>query len=67
MLLAEKRRQWLKTIVADFRELVTNIVGKTPDVQVMTDLDSTLAFAGRNGGNSTRAGITGFCWGGQIF
>lgn len=47
-------------------ELVTKLVGKVPDSQVMQDLDATLAWAGNNGGDAKRTGITGFCWGGRI-
>lgn len=42
------------------------IVGKVPDAQVMTDLDSAVAWAKKNGGNTAKLGITGFCWGGRI-
>jgi carboxymethylenebutenolidase len=42
------------------------IVAQVPDAQVMSDLDSTLAWAGEMGGDIDRAGITGFCWGGRI-
>lgn len=42
------------------------IVSKVPDEQVMSDLDSAVAWAKKNGGNTTRLGITGFCWGGRI-
>ena len=42
------------------------IVASVPDAQVMSDLDAALEWAGRNGGDAARAGITGFCWGGRI-
>lgn len=42
------------------------IVSKVPDEQVMSDLDSAVAWAKKNGGNTTKLGITGFCWGGRI-
>jgi carboxymethylenebutenolidase len=42
------------------------IVAKVPDAQVMSDLDATLAWAGKNGGNASKAVVTGFCWGGRI-
>jgi carboxymethylenebutenolidase len=32
----------------------------------MTDLDACVAWAGKNGGNTSRLAITGFCWGGRI-
>lgn len=48
------------------QELQTNIIQKVPDAQVMGDLDAALAWAGQNGGDLDRVGITGFCWGGRI-
>jgi carboxymethylenebutenolidase len=42
------------------------IVAKVPDAQVMSDLDSAVAWAKKNGGNTAKLGITGFCWGGRI-
>ncbi|MEJ8820949.1 dienelactone hydrolase family protein [Variovorax humicola] len=50
----------------DTGKLLTEIVSKVPDGQVLADLDGALAFAGANGGNVAKAGITGFCWGGRI-
>ncbi|MFZ6862312.1 dienelactone hydrolase family protein [Undibacterium sp. Ji67W] len=47
-------------------ELIQNIIAKVPDAQVMGDLDATVAWAANNGGDITRLGITGFCWGGRI-
>ena len=32
----------------------------------MQDLDATVAWAGTQGGDVERLGITGFCWGGRI-
>jgi carboxymethylenebutenolidase len=52
--------------IADIKELVSTIVSQTPDAQVMNDLDSTVAFASKDGGNSKRLGITGYCWGGRV-
>lgn len=42
------------------------IVSKVPDAQVMSDLDAAVAWAKKNGGNTAKLGITGFCWGGRI-
>jgi len=33
---------------------------------VMGDLDATVAWARANGGDTSKLGITGFCWGGRI-
>lgn len=49
----------------DQKEIMT-IVGKVPDSQVMADLDSTVAWAKKNSGNTKKLSITGFCWGGRI-
>ncbi len=46
--------------------LMSEVVSKVPDKQAMADLDATVAWAGKNGGNANRLGITGFCWGGRI-
>lgn len=46
-------------------ELMKNIVGKTPDSDVIADLDAVVAWAKANGGNTDKLGITGFCWGGR--
>ncbi len=52
--------------IQDIQLLMRDIVSKVPDAQVMTDIDSTLAFADKNEGNGKKAAITGFCWGGRI-
>lgn len=54
------------TGVSDFRELISTIVAKAPDGQVLTDVDSAFAWAADHGGDGARRGITGFCWGGRI-
>jgi carboxymethylenebutenolidase len=50
----------------DNKEIFAKVVNKVPDAQVMSDLDSTVAWAAKNGGNVDKLGITGFCWGGRI-
>ncbi len=47
-------------------DLMKNIVGKTPDAQVMSDLDTVVTWAKQKGGDTEKLGITGFCWGGRI-
>jgi carboxymethylenebutenolidase len=47
-------------------DLMKNIIAKTPDNEVLGDLDATVAWAKANGGNTDKLGITGFCWGGRI-
>ena len=48
------------------KDLFVDIVSKVPDAEVMTDLDSTVAFARGEGADAARLAITGFCWGGRI-
>ncbi|MBC5784197.1 dienelactone hydrolase family protein [Ramlibacter sp. USB13] len=50
----------------EIAKLQAEIVSKTPDAQVMADLDGALKWAAANGGDAGKAGITGFCWGGRI-
>jgi carboxymethylenebutenolidase len=51
----------------DVQEILTNVVSKVPDAQVMSDLDATVAWVAAGGqGDTTRLGITGFCWGGRV-
>ena len=47
-------------------KLVSEVIAKVPDAQVMGDLDACVAWAGANGGDTSRVGVTGFCWGGRI-
>lgn len=47
-------------------KLMSELVSKVPDAQVMADLDGALQYAAANGGDVSKAGITGFCWGGRI-
>lgn len=50
----------------DIQTLAKTIVSQVPDAQVMADLDAAAKFAGTEGGNAKRLGVTGFCWGGRI-
>jgi len=52
--------------IENVQEIVNTVVSKVPDTQVMSDLDSTVAWAAKNSGSSDRLAITGFCWGGRI-
>lgn len=48
-------------------EIISQVVAKVPDAQVMSDLDATIAWARNTGkANMNQVGITGFCWGGRI-
>ena len=50
---------------AQMSELIKEVISKTPDEQVRRDLDGCVAWAQQNGGDVTRLGVTGFCWGGR--
>jgi carboxymethylenebutenolidase len=47
-------------------KLMADIVSKVPDAQVLADLDGAVQWAGANGGDPGKVGVTGFCWGGRI-
>ena len=51
---------------SNIQELISKITSKTPDAQVMSDLDATVAWAAAQGADASRLAITGFCWGGRI-
>lgn len=50
----------------EIAKLLSEVVNRVPDAQVMADLDATVAWALGQGADTTRLGITGFCWGGRI-
>src|SRR5512143_3807165 len=51
--------------LADSQEIVSEVVAKVPDAQVMSDLDATVAWAKNSAkGDTDKLGVTGFCWGG---
>ena len=48
-------------------KLISEVVAKVPDEQVLGDLDAAVAFAkGEGKADTAKLGITGFCWGGRI-
>ena len=51
---------------ADIPTLLSGLVFKVPDSQVLGDLDHVASWASRNGGDAHRLMVTGFCWGGRI-
>ncbi len=59
-------RQGDASTFTDTGRLLSELVSRVPDAQVLADLDGALRWAGANGGDVARAGITGFCWGGRI-
>jgi carboxymethylenebutenolidase len=50
----------------DIPKLQAEIIERTPDSQVTADLDAAVAWAESRGGDASRLGVTGFCWGGRI-
>ena len=50
----------------DIPTLMSEVISKVPDAQVMADLDAVVAWAKTQGGDTGRLGVTGFCWGGRI-
>ena len=53
--------------IKEIPDIISKVVSKVPDAQVMSDLDATAAWAKKDGnGDTAKLGITGFCWGGRI-
>lgn len=59
-------RQGDVTQIKEVPEIISKVVGKVPDEQVMSDLDATVAWAEKHKGDSKRLAVTGYCWGGRI-
>lgn len=51
---------------SDIKQLLSELVSKVPDAQVLADLDHVANWAARHGGDMRNMAITGFCWGGRI-
>ncbi|MDD3785470.1 MAG: dienelactone hydrolase family protein [Hydrogenophaga sp.] len=49
----------------ELAKLMAEVIAKVPDAQVMGDLDATVQWAAANGGDTSKLGVTGFCWGGR--
>ncbi|MBW0169298.1 MAG: dienelactone hydrolase family protein [Hydrogenophaga sp.] len=49
----------------EMAKLISEVISKVPDEQVLGDLDATVKWAAANGGDTSKLGITGFCWGGR--
>jgi carboxymethylenebutenolidase len=58
-------RQGDATSYGEIAKLLNEVISKTPDAQVMADLDATVAWARGQGAAADKLGITGFCWGGR--
>jgi len=59
-------RQGDASAYTEISKLLSELISKVPDEQVLGDLDATVAWAKANGGDTSRLGVTGFCWGGRI-
>ena len=60
-------RQGDPTKIEKIPDIIEKVVSKVPDAQVMSDLDSTVAWAKKSGkGDTSKLAITGFCWGGRV-
>lgn len=59
-------RQGNPAAMTSIPEIQKEVISKVPDAQVMADLDSCVAWARENGGNTDKLAITGFCWGGRV-
>src|SRR5262249_6609605 len=53
--------------MTNFSEIISKVVSKVPDKQVMSDLDAIVQWAKESGkADVSKLGVTGFCWGGRI-
>ncbi|MBI2508448.1 MAG: dienelactone hydrolase family protein, partial [Betaproteobacteria bacterium] len=60
-------RQGDVTRFTDNQEIFAKVVNFVPDSQVMSDLDAAVVYAESTGKvDTSRLGVTGFCWGGRI-
>jgi carboxymethylenebutenolidase len=52
--------------MSDIQEIISKVVSRVPDAQVASDLDAAAAWAkGTGKADTTKLGVTGFCWGGR--
>ena len=58
-------RQGDPTKYGEIAKLLSDVVAKVPDGQVMADLDGMVKWAVANGGDVSKVGVTGYCWGGR--
>jgi len=59
-------RQGDASAYGEISKLLAEVINKVPDAQVMGDLDASVAWARAQGADTSKLGITGFCWGGRI-
>jgi len=51
--------------MTDVSAIVRDVISKTPDAQLLLDLDATAIWAAANHGDAARLVVTGFCRGGR--
>lgn len=55
------------TKMTDIKKIISNVVAKVPQKQVMEDIDATIEWLkGQKGTNISKIGLNGFCWGGNV-
>ena len=52
--------------LTDVAQIFREVISKAPESQIISDLDDTVRWAGANGGDLGRLGVTGFCRGGYL-
>jgi carboxymethylenebutenolidase len=60
------RRHGDVSSLTSIEEVISRVVRKVPDAEVLADLDAVVPWADSDGGDPSRLGIVGFCWGGRI-
>jgi carboxymethylenebutenolidase len=51
--------------MTDIPTILKDVIYKAPDAQYLSDVDSTITWAGKNKGELAHVGVTGFCRGGR--
>ncbi|MBI5255714.1 MAG: dienelactone hydrolase family protein [Burkholderiales bacterium] len=59
-------RQGDASAYGEIAKLLSEVINKVPDAQVMGDLDACAEWARSQGADAARLAVTGFCWGGRI-
>jgi carboxymethylenebutenolidase len=51
--------------MTDVPTIISTVITKAPDAQYLSDVDSTITWAGKNKGSVAHVAVTGFCRGGR--
>jgi carboxymethylenebutenolidase len=51
--------------MTDIPTIIKDVISKAPDAQYLSDVDSTITWAGKNKGDVGHVAVTGFCRGGR--